>query len=71
MDIFLANLSVDIVHFVVLMETSECVCKRLHVAQAQESYEKAMEKARKEHERSNVSPAIFPEYQLWEDHWIR
>lgn len=30
-----------------------------------------MEKARKEHERSNVSPAIFPEYQLWEDHWIR
>uniref|UniRef100_A0A8C2Z7M5 Transformation/transcription domain-associated protein n=1 Tax=Cyclopterus lumpus TaxID=8103 RepID=A0A8C2Z7M5_CYCLU len=39
--------------------------------QAQESYEKAMEKARKEHERSNVSPAIFPEYQLWEDHWIR
>lgn len=39
--------------------------------QAQESYEKAMEKARKEHERSNVSPAVFPEYQLWEDHWIR
>ncbi|KAG9334759.1 hypothetical protein JZ751_006507 [Albula glossodonta] len=39
--------------------------------QAQESYEKAMEKARKEHERSNASPAIFPEYQLWEDHWIR
>ncbi|XP_052467140.1 transformation/transcription domain-associated protein isoform X1 [Carassius gibelio] len=36
--------------------------------QAQETYEKAMEKARKEH---NVSPAIFPEYQLWEDHWIR
>lgn len=30
-----------------------------------------MEKARKEHERSNVSSAIFPEYQLWEDHWIR
>ncbi|XP_058262127.1 transformation/transcription domain-associated protein isoform X2 [Hemibagrus wyckioides] len=39
--------------------------------QAQESYEKAMEKARKEHERTNTSPAIFPEYQLWEDHWIR
>lgn len=39
--------------------------------QAQETYEKAMDKARKEHERSNVSPAIFPEYQLWEDHWIR
>ncbi|XP_059386727.1 transformation/transcription domain-associated protein-like isoform X2 [Carassius carassius] len=36
--------------------------------QAQETYEKAMEKARKDH---NVSPAIFPEYQLWEDHWIR
>lgn len=36
--------------------------------QAQETYEKAMEKARKEH---NASPAIFPEYQLWEDHWIR
>uniref|UniRef100_H2ZTG6 Transformation/transcription domain associated protein n=1 Tax=Latimeria chalumnae TaxID=7897 RepID=H2ZTG6_LATCH len=39
--------------------------------QAQETYEKAMEKARKEHERNNASPAIFPEYQLWEDHWIR
>lgn len=39
--------------------------------QAQESYERAMEKARKEHERTNTSPAIFPEYQLWEDHWIR
>lgn len=30
-----------------------------------------MEKAKKEHERSNASPSIFPEYQLWEDHWIR
>lgn len=30
-----------------------------------------MDKAKKEHERSNASPAIFPEYQLWEDHWIR
>lgn len=30
-----------------------------------------MEKARKEHEKSNISPAIFTEYQLWEDHWIR
>ncbi|KAH0631953.1 hypothetical protein JD844_019873 [Phrynosoma platyrhinos] len=39
--------------------------------EAQETYEKAMEKAKKEHERSNASPAIFPEYQLWEDHWIR
>lgn len=45
-------------------------CNNVSV-QAQESYEKAMEKARKEHERSNVSPAVFPEYQLWEDHWIR
>lgn len=38
---------------------------------AQETYEKAMEKAKKEHERNNASPSIFPEYQLWEDHWIR
>lgn len=30
-----------------------------------------MEKAKKEHERNNASPSIFPEYQLWEDHWIR
>uniref|UniRef100_A0A8D0D2P8 Transformation/transcription domain-associated protein n=1 Tax=Sander lucioperca TaxID=283035 RepID=A0A8D0D2P8_SANLU len=29
------------------------------------------EQAQEKHERSNVSPAIFPEYQLWEDHWIR
>lgn len=43
----------------------------LSTLQAQESYEKAMDKAKKEHERSSASPAVFPEYQLWEDHWIR
>lgn len=43
----------------------------LNFLQAQETYEKAMEKAKKEHERNNASPSIFPEYQLWEDHWIR
>ncbi|XP_041939848.1 LOW QUALITY PROTEIN: transformation/transcription domain-associated protein [Alosa sapidissima] len=54
-------------------ETSTAIAYEQHgfYEQAQESYEKAMEKARKEHERSNISPAIFPEYQLWEDHWIR
>ncbi|CAG5909553.1 unnamed protein product [Menidia menidia] len=54
-------------------ETATAIAYEQHgfFEQAQESYEKAMEKARKEHERSNVSPAIFPEYQLWEDHWIR
>ncbi|KAI1895994.1 hypothetical protein AGOR_G00090240 [Albula goreensis] len=54
-------------------ETSTAIAYEQHgfFEQAQESYEKAMEKARKEHERSNASPAIFPEYQLWEDHWIR
>ncbi|XP_049915232.1 transformation/transcription domain-associated protein [Epinephelus moara] len=54
-------------------ETATAIAYEQHgfFEQAQESYEKAMEKARKEHERSNVSPTIFPEYQLWEDHWIR
>ncbi|XP_039879135.1 transformation/transcription domain-associated protein isoform X2 [Simochromis diagramma] len=54
-------------------ETATAIAYEQHgfFEQAQESYEKAMEKARKEHERSNVSPAVFPEYQLWEDHWIR
>ncbi|KAM9336144.1 transformation/transcription domain-associated protein isoform 1-T1 [Symphorus nematophorus] len=54
-------------------ETATAIAYEQHgfFEQAQESYEKAMEKARKEHERSNVSSAIFPEYQLWEDHWIR
>ncbi|XP_026170654.1 transformation/transcription domain-associated protein isoform X1 [Mastacembelus armatus] len=54
-------------------ETATAIAYEQHgfFEQAQESYEKAMEKARKEHERSNISPAIFPEYQLWEDHWIR
>nr|XP_057918223.1 transformation/transcription domain-associated protein isoform X2 [Doryrhamphus excisus] len=54
-------------------ETATAIAYEQHgfFEQAQESYEKAMEKARKEHERNNVSPAIFPEYQLWEDHWIR
>lgn len=51
-------------------ESSTAIAYEQHgfFEQAQETYEKAMEKARKEH---NVSPAIFPEYQLWEDHWIR
>ncbi|CAG04456.1 unnamed protein product [Tetraodon nigroviridis] len=54
-------------------ETATAIAYEQHgfFEQAQETYEKAMDKARKEHERSNVSPAIFPEYQLWEDHWIR
>ncbi|XP_017273989.1 transformation/transcription domain-associated protein isoform X4 [Kryptolebias marmoratus] len=54
-------------------ETATAIAYEQHgfFEQAQESYEKAMEKARKEHERSNISPGIFPEYQLWEDHWIR
>ncbi|XP_051523334.1 transformation/transcription domain-associated protein isoform X2 [Myxocyprinus asiaticus] len=51
-------------------ETSTAIAYEQHgfFEQAQETYEKAMEKARKE---LNASPAIFPEYQLWEDHWIR
>lgn len=55
------------------LETATAIAYEQHgfFEQAQESYEKAMEKARKEHERSNASAAIFPEYQLWEDHWIR
>ncbi|KAL6475143.1 hypothetical protein MHYP_G00161830 [Metynnis hypsauchen] len=54
-------------------ETNTAIAYEQHgfFEQAQENYEKAMEKARKEHERTNTSPAIFPEYQLWEDHWIR
>ncbi|XP_011602842.1 transformation/transcription domain-associated protein isoform X1 [Takifugu rubripes] len=54
-------------------ETATAIAYEQHgfFEQAQETYEKAMDKARKEHERSNVSPGIFPEYQLWEDHWIR
>ncbi|XP_024913092.1 transformation/transcription domain-associated protein [Cynoglossus semilaevis] len=54
-------------------ETATAIAYEQHgfFEQAQESYEKAMEKARKEHERGNISPAVFPEYQLWEDHWIR
>ncbi|NP_001158350.1 transformation/transcription domain-associated protein [Oryzias latipes] len=54
-------------------ETATAIAYEQHgfFEQAQESYEKAMEKARKEHEKSNISPAIFTEYQLWEDHWIR
>ncbi|ERE76894.1 transformation/transcription domain-associated protein [Cricetulus griseus] len=54
-------------------ETATAIAYEQHgfFEQAQESYEKAMDKAKKEHERSNASPAIFPEYQLWEDHWIR
>ncbi|XP_058013081.1 transformation/transcription domain-associated protein [Ahaetulla prasina] len=54
-------------------ETATAIAYEQHgfFEQAQETYEKAMEKAKKEHERNNASPAVFPEYQLWEDHWIR
>uniref|UniRef100_A0A803SSS7 Transformation/transcription domain associated protein n=1 Tax=Anolis carolinensis TaxID=28377 RepID=A0A803SSS7_ANOCA len=54
-------------------ETATAIAYEQHgfFEQAQETYEKAMEKAKKEHDRNNASPAIFPEYQLWEDHWIR
>ncbi|XP_030195431.1 transformation/transcription domain-associated protein isoform X5 [Gadus morhua] len=54
-------------------ETATAIAYEQHgfFEQAQESYEKATDKARKEHERNSVSPAIFPEYQLCEDHWIR
>ncbi|XP_048847031.1 transformation/transcription domain-associated protein isoform X2 [Brienomyrus brachyistius] len=54
-------------------ETSTAIAYEQHgfFEQAQETYEKAMEKARKEHERNNAPPAVLPEYQLWEDHWIR
>ncbi|XP_048350103.1 transformation/transcription domain-associated protein [Sphaerodactylus townsendi] len=54
-------------------ETATAIAYEQHgfFEQAQETYEKAMDKAKKEHERSHASPAVFPEYQLWEDHWIR
>uniref|UniRef100_UPI00398EA1CE transformation/transcription domain-associated protein n=1 Tax=Pristiophorus japonicus TaxID=55135 RepID=UPI00398EA1CE len=54
-------------------ETATAIAYEQHgfFEQAQETYEKAMDKARKENERNNASPAIFPEYQLWEDHWNR
>ncbi|XP_078728881.1 transformation/transcription domain-associated protein isoform X3 [Lampetra fluviatilis] len=54
-------------------ETSTAIAYEQHgfFEQAQEMYEKAMEHARKEHEKGNASPSVFPEYQLWEEHWIR
>ncbi|XP_077979126.1 transformation/transcription domain-associated protein-like [Glandiceps talaboti] len=39
--------------------------------QAQGAYEVAMSKARTEHNSRPASPAVFPEYKLWEDHWIK
>ena len=31
----------------------------------------AMGKARQDHNTGPSSPAIIPEYRMWEDHWIR
>ncbi|XP_070565955.1 transformation/transcription domain-associated protein-like isoform X2 [Ptychodera flava] len=39
--------------------------------QAQTAYEMAMSKARTEHNSRPAFPAVFPEYSLWEEHWIR
>uniref|UniRef100_A0ABM0MIW8 Transformation/transcription domain-associated protein-like n=1 Tax=Saccoglossus kowalevskii TaxID=10224 RepID=A0ABM0MIW8_SACKO len=39
--------------------------------QAQNAYEMAMSKARTEHNSGTASPSVFPEYRLWEEHWIR
>ncbi|XP_071811547.1 transformation/transcription domain-associated protein-like isoform X3 [Apostichopus japonicus] len=38
--------------------------------EAQACYEQAMTKARVEHNNGPANPAVFPEYQLWENHWI-
>uniref|UniRef100_UPI00359021B0 transformation/transcription domain-associated protein-like n=1 Tax=Myxine glutinosa TaxID=7769 RepID=UPI00359021B0 len=37
----------------------------------QATYEQVMRQARERHNTSIASTALFPEYRLWEDHWIR
>ncbi|XP_076072619.1 transformation/transcription domain-associated protein-like isoform X5 [Mytilus galloprovincialis] len=39
--------------------------------QAQDHYEKAMSKARQDHNSGPASPSVLQEYRLWEEHWIR
>ncbi|XP_033101198.1 transformation/transcription domain-associated protein-like isoform X1 [Anneissia japonica] len=39
--------------------------------QAQQAYESAMMKARSDHNSGSQSPSVFPEYRLWEEHWIK
>ncbi|XP_072179557.1 transformation/transcription domain-associated protein-like [Diadema setosum] len=39
--------------------------------QAQTTYEQAMAKARSEHNSGPASNMLFPEYHLWESHWVR
>ncbi|XP_038044323.1 transformation/transcription domain-associated protein-like isoform X2 [Patiria miniata] len=39
--------------------------------QAQSAYEGVMSKARAEHNAGPAAPAVFSEYQLWEQHWVR
>ena len=54
-------------------ETSVALAYEQHgfFEQAQQSYEQAMAKARQDHNAGPASPAMLPEYRLWEDHWIR
>ncbi|XP_030846194.1 transformation/transcription domain-associated protein [Strongylocentrotus purpuratus] len=39
--------------------------------QAQTTYEQALAKARSEHNSGPASNMLFPEYHLWESHWVR
>ena len=39
--------------------------------QAQESYEKAMKRARDYHNIGPAPPSVVTEYKLWEEHWCR
>lgn len=38
---------------------------------AQESYERAIQRARDYHSIAPAPPSILPEYKLWEEHWCR
>ena len=39
--------------------------------QAQQAYEQVMTKARADHNTGPASPAVLPEYRLWEERWVR
>lgn len=54
-------------------ETNTAIAYEQHgfFEQAQNSYEAAMTKARADHNTGSASPAVLPEYRMWEDRWIR
>ena len=47
------------------------LCMMSGILFLQETFEKAIRRARELHNVSTAPPSVLPEYKLWEEHWCR